>query len=207
MSERDCSHCRNHTDDGCKKWKCEYVPNDLIKRQDAIDAICTWDKFGVDERCRLVRWHEGLEPYVHLRDVVTAIANLPSAQRKGKWIEEGDIDYPCVCSVCGTKQDIKAKFLFSFCPNCGARMGGNRMSDLINRRDAIDVLKEHKYLIQYCLGDENEIGKVVENCISKIKGLPSAQLSPCDVCRYYPPSAMDGKACTMCAAEGGEQCP
>ena len=83
MSERDCSHCRNHTDDGCKKWKCEYVPNDLIKRQDAINAISTWDKFGVDERNRVVRWHEGLEPYVKLRDVVWAIEKLSSAER---WI-------------------------------------------------------------------------------------------------------------------------
>ena len=55
--------------------------DDLISRQAAIEAINTWDKFGVDERGRLVRWHEGLEPYVHLRDVVTAIVDLPpSAQ-------------------------------------------------------------------------------------------------------------------------------
>ena len=57
------------------------VPNnDLISRKAAIDAINTWDKFGVDERGRLVRWQEGLELYVHLRDVLTAIVNLPSAQ-------------------------------------------------------------------------------------------------------------------------------
>lgn len=52
--------------------------DDLISRKAAIDAISTWDKFGADERSRIVRWHEGLEPYVHLRDVVTAIVNLPS---------------------------------------------------------------------------------------------------------------------------------
>ena len=56
------------------------TPTDLISRKDAIDAINTWDKFGVDERGRAVRWHEGLIPYVHLRDVLTAIVNLPSAQ-------------------------------------------------------------------------------------------------------------------------------
>lgn len=50
--------------------------SDLIKRQDAINAISTWDKFGVDERNRIVRWHEGLEPYVKLRDVVLAIYEL-----------------------------------------------------------------------------------------------------------------------------------
>ncbi len=26
--------------------------------------------------------------------------------------------------------------------------------------------------------------------------------SPCDVCRYNPPSSTDGKPCTMCPAEG-----
>lgn len=54
--------------------------NDLINRQDALEAICTWDKFGVDGRGRVVWWHEGLEPYVHLRDVVRAIENMPSVQ-------------------------------------------------------------------------------------------------------------------------------
>lgn len=53
---------------------------DTISKQAAIEAINTWDKFGVDERSRVVRWCEGLEPYVRLRDVVTSIAKLPSAQ-------------------------------------------------------------------------------------------------------------------------------
>lgn len=53
---------------------------DLIDRQDVINAICTWDKFGVDGRGRVVRWYEGLEPYVHLRDVVFSIEKLPSAE-------------------------------------------------------------------------------------------------------------------------------
>lgn len=26
-------------------------------------------------------------------------------------------------------------------------------------------------------------------------------LTPCDVCRFYPPSSCDGKPCTMCPAE------
>ena len=56
------------------------MSKDIIYRQDAIDAMCTWDKFGVDEKGRVVRWHEGLEPYVHLRDVVIAITGLPSAE-------------------------------------------------------------------------------------------------------------------------------
>lgn len=62
----------------------------LIYLEDAIEAINTWDKFGVDERNRIIRWHEGLEPYVHLRDVLTAIVNMPSAQPGAE-----DCDRPC----------------------------------------------------------------------------------------------------------------
>jgi len=76
--------------------------NDLISRQAAIDAINTWDKFGVDERGRLVRWHEGLELYVHLRDVLTAIVNLPSAQPEiirckdcKHWYSDADTGMAC----------------------------------------------------------------------------------------------------------------
>ena len=60
--------------------------DDLISRQAAIDAISTWDKFGVDERGRIVRWRDGLEPYVKLRDVITAIFNTPFAQPEPHWI-------------------------------------------------------------------------------------------------------------------------
>ena len=74
------------------------VGTDCISRQAAIDAISTWDKFGVDERCRVVRWRDGLEPYVKLRDVITAIVNTPSAQpytihSDGRlWVTVDDID-------------------------------------------------------------------------------------------------------------------
>lgn len=96
--------------------------SDLINRRDAINAISTWDKFGVDERNRVVRWYEGLEPYVKLRDVVWAIEKLPSAQRKGKWIlHEGDGEGAIwgTCSCCGMHQCAGE---LNFCPNCGASM-------------------------------------------------------------------------------------
>ena len=34
-----------------------------------------------------------------------------------------------------------------------------------------------------------------------IKALEQEPISPCDVCRYNPPSSGDGKPCTMCPAE------
>lgn len=60
--------------------------SDLIDRQETIQAIQTWDKFGCDERSRLVPWRDGLVPYVHLEDVVFAISNMPSAEPERKWI-------------------------------------------------------------------------------------------------------------------------
>ena len=54
--------------------------NDIIDRQAAIVQISALDKFGVDERNRIVKWYERLEPYVRLMDVVIAISSLPSAQ-------------------------------------------------------------------------------------------------------------------------------
>lgn len=83
---------------------------DLISRQDAIDALLKLGDsyFGEDEVKRGIAQSQRI------------IRNVPSAERKGKWIEDGYQDYPCVCSYCGTRQDIKAKFLFSYCPNCGS---------------------------------------------------------------------------------------
>ena len=112
---------------------------DLIERQAAIDAINTWDKFGVDERCRIVRWHEGLEPYVHLRDVLTAIVNLPAAQpehKKGKWIERNpqnsDKCRLIECDQCGFSHIVGFNVPYehwienrNFCERCGADMRGD----------------------------------------------------------------------------------
>lgn len=100
---------------------------ELINRQEAINAICTWDKFGVDERGRVVRWYEGLEPYVHLRDVVFAIEKLPSAepkQKTGHWIyKNGAMVSPWYssyeCSECGCLSGC-----FKYCPECGSRNRG-----------------------------------------------------------------------------------
>ena len=113
------------------------MQNDTISRQAAIDAINTWDRFGVDERCRLVRWNEGLELYVRLRDVLTAIVNLPYAQperKNGHWVEIGDEPYDeWECDVCGFVIDGSGcidpeeyRDVYRFCPRCGSDMRGEQ---------------------------------------------------------------------------------
>ena len=50
-----------------------------------------------------------------LNEAVDMLDSIPSAEHdKGQWIEDGYQGKPCVCSVCGTPQDIKAKFMFSY---------------------------------------------------------------------------------------------
>ena len=57
--------------------------DDLISRQEAIDAMETWDKFGCDPDGKLVRYDDDKHyiPYVHYEDMVHAIKHLPSAQQ------------------------------------------------------------------------------------------------------------------------------
>ena len=101
--------------------------SDLISRQE-IDKklIGLWDlAWGYDIPSptvpEYVELHEAISAIMNaIKEVRREIDELPSAERKGKWIEDGYQDYPCVCSYCGTRQDIKAKFLFSYCPNCGS---------------------------------------------------------------------------------------
>ena len=114
---------------------------DSISRQATIEAINAWDKFGVDGRGRLVRWQEGLVIYVRLRDVLTAIVNLPSVQperKKGKWIPHIEksreyigtvlinVEYDYwFCNTCGYRVK-NGQPTYNFCPNCGADMRGEQ---------------------------------------------------------------------------------
>ena len=56
--------------------------SDYISRQQAINAMKTWDKFGCDPDGKLVRYDDDKHyiPYVHYEDMVHAIKHLPSAQ-------------------------------------------------------------------------------------------------------------------------------
>jgi hypothetical protein len=62
--------------------------------------------------------------------------------------------------------------------------------------------------------ENEELKKALENhdtfmkyaySYGKADALSQEPISPCDVCKYNPPSSMDGKPCTMCPAEGREE--
>lgn len=74
--------------------------------------------------------------------------------------------------------------------------------DCISRQAAIDKLSERQRTMIYCFGFENDMIKIMDIAKSIIIAMPSAQLAPCDVCRFSPPSSGDEKPCTVCPAEG-----
>jgi rubrerythrin len=93
--------------------------NDLISRQQAIDAIhCDITVTG-KQNAELVASTIGA--------FVDRIKALPSAQperKKGKWI--GKYPVTSVCSECNYLiHDSKVK-AFAYCPNCGADMRGEQ---------------------------------------------------------------------------------
>lgn len=93
--------------------------NDLISRQEAIDAI----------RASTKKYTGFMEMEMYTDDdAVEAIINLPSAQldrKKGKWVSDRTFDSFWVCSVCGFPSEAHgANIIYKFCPNCGARMKG-----------------------------------------------------------------------------------
>ena len=42
----------------------------------------------------------------------------------------------------------------------------------------------------------------VRDAIMDVISAPTVDAVPCDMCRYAPPSSMDGKPCTVCPAVG-----
>ncbi len=88
--------------------------DDLIRREDAIDVLI----------------ETIAPPSLTLDTLVMRIDSIPSAQpKRGEWVphklEKGydSIDKD-VCSECGGR--FNDAWLFNFCPNCGAKMDGER---------------------------------------------------------------------------------
>lgn len=92
--------------------------SDLIDRQEAIDAVQScFDVYVTNQPTLLYK-----------EETLTALRLVPSALRKkGKWIR-GDAEKlrgMARCSVCG-ESCYKGREYFSFCPNCGADMRGDK---------------------------------------------------------------------------------
>ena len=60
-------------------------------------------------------------------DVIDSIPAVVRRERHGRWFPHPNKEYPDteVCSSCGMGT-ITGKFIFQFCPWCGARMDGRR---------------------------------------------------------------------------------
>lgn len=126
------------------------MSDDLIRRQDAIDAIeILLEQSEDDEHDKT--WNNAI------RGSINAVKHhVPSAQptidavevKHGEWnqieiidddSENGVNDDASQCSVCGYVFDSHywAKTYFNYCPNCGAKMDVTQSNDS-NVLDALD---------------------------------------------------------------------
>ena len=81
--------------DTAEMYQSENQCEDYISRKDILEAIETWDKFGVNAEQKLIRWKDHYVPYVHLDDVKNAIANMPSVTPTSDAEDKYDIGYIC----------------------------------------------------------------------------------------------------------------
>lgn len=122
--------------------KCSEIPNssDLIKRQDAIDALSVGkealsrvlDEIDVVDTDReKYSWGLGL-----IESSIKDIEELPSAEperKKGKWIADALDNGIYHCSECGTDAPVEptggTEYKSNYCPNCGLDMRGETDED------------------------------------------------------------------------------
>ena len=112
-----CGHCRAEL---AKIRVKENRMSDLINRQTLKDAI---DKrrLGRDARND---YEFGCENMLDWAEFM--VENLPSAERKGKWVNDiayyDEDGYPCIVTRCNMCEEVSP--ISNFCPNCGADMRG-----------------------------------------------------------------------------------
>ena len=91
--------------------KAQNTSGDTISRQAAIDALD--GEFTITGRENA----ETIRDYVN--GVNKKLRELPSAERRGRWIYNTNCaEPPFKCSACGKSQGR----LSNYCPNCGAKM-------------------------------------------------------------------------------------
>ena len=89
--------------------------SDLIKRSDAIEALRLEYPMMPLFKAMREEWALRTEGFRRAEEV---IMRLPSAERKGEWIDNGDRYFRC--SLCGTKDTDK----WHWCHGCGHPMKG-----------------------------------------------------------------------------------
>lgn len=77
--------------------------------------------------------------------------------------------------------------------------------DLIDREE---LLKDIEETVVFTVRKDEVSGEMrgARKVINRIMAAKKCAASPCDLCRYNPPSSMGGKPCSVCpasAAEGG----
>lgn len=85
---------------------------DLIYRQNAIKAVMD-----------LPDCDNGYSDTYDKAQIIRTLEEVPSAQRKGKWLldeERGANGLYAICSACDELIYITGDF--KYCPNCGAKM-------------------------------------------------------------------------------------
>lgn len=77
----------------------------------------------IDDGIEIIAWMPLPEPY---KDVLDSVCDdytiLPSAERRGRWIEEVGGVYCSCCWDGWAEEDSDMAKAFNFCPNCGAKM-------------------------------------------------------------------------------------
>ena len=90
--------------------------SDLISRQAAIDAL--EEQLDYLQMLNKDENPKAESVWYGVSWARNTIAELPSAQRKGKWIYLNGLD-AFECSVCGRQM---VRNIFDYCPWCGAEM-------------------------------------------------------------------------------------
>jgi DNA-directed RNA polymerase subunit RPC12/RpoP len=105
------------------------MTDDLISRQQAVDALCKSECGWNNAECR----HKDGTDFCVTCDNVKIIKSLPSAQperKTGHWIKSDMQRWYDVwlCSECGEKTDsaVMSKPRYKYCPMCGAKMEEGR---------------------------------------------------------------------------------
>lgn len=90
------------------------MSDDTISRQAAIDAL-------IELTIQRDKWDdkEGFAQKRGIDAAICAIEDLPSAERRGRWVyNQNFAEPPFKCSSCGTAQGRLSRY----CPDCGAKM-------------------------------------------------------------------------------------